>query len=73
MEGYLNGRVIDRFLWIVVQDTIEENLSVYFSKCHEFITENLQKGNVLLHCFKGISRSATIAVSYMMYGFGMSF
>ncbi|KAH8926314.1 phosphatases II [Atractiella rhizophila] len=32
----------------------------------EFIKEGLRRGNVLVHCFQGVSRSATVVIAFMM-------
>ncbi|MCP9257580.1 hypothetical protein DINM_000740 [Dirofilaria immitis] len=43
------------------------NLEQHFDKCHEFMEEAVQSGgNVLVHCNAGVSRSATIVLSYIM-------
>jgi protein-tyrosine phosphatase len=56
-----------------VRDNRKEKISEYFSKTNEFIEKVLEsKENVLVHCAKGISRSATIVLAFMMYKFKMS-
>jgi len=39
----------------------------YFNEAYNFIDNHLKKGeSVLVHCFGGITRSATIVISYIM-------
>ena len=38
----------------------------YFESSFAFIDEHLESGNVLIHCFAGVSRSATILAAYLM-------
>ncbi len=52
------------YLKIVVDDTLEEDISKHFQICNEFIGRI--KGNILVHCHKGVSRSATIIIAYLM-------
>lgn len=33
----------------------------------EFIDEAIEKGNILVHCLAGVSRSPTIVAAYLMY------
>ena len=55
-------------------DDIESyNLSRHFDKMLEFINKNLKTTNVLVHCFAGVSRSATTVIAYLMKFHNMSF
>ena len=54
---------------IVVKDLEDENLSEHFSSTYEFIEKALNENasnNVLVHCNAGISRSASIVISYLL-------
>ncbi|KAH3756047.1 leucine rich repeat protein [Pelomyxa schiedti] len=56
------------YLILPVEDHDEANLLEHFSTCHKFIDEARDSGTaVLVHCAAGISRSATIVTSYVMY------
>ena len=43
-----------------------------FAQCHTFIDAGRVPGNVLVHCNAGVSRSATIVMSYLMRTQSMS-
>eukprot|EP00092_Neocalanus_flemingeri_P083291 GFUD01104518.1.p1 GENE.GFUD01104518.1~~GFUD01104518.1.p1 ORF type:complete len:210 (-),score=65.12 GFUD01104518.1:79-708(-) len=52
-------------------DTVD--ISVFFKDTADFIDQAIQGGGqVLVNCFAGVSRSCTIAVSYLMQKKGMS-
>ncbi|KAM3722516.1 Dual specificity protein phosphatase [Dirofilaria immitis] len=56
-----------KYLTFDVLDLPWTNLEQHFDKCHEFMEEAVQSGgNVLVHCNAGVSRSATIVLSYIM-------
>ncbi len=52
---------------ISIPDTTTTNLEQYFKECFEFI-ENAcaNHGVVLVHCFYGASRSASIVIGYLI-------
>lgn len=49
-----------------VRDDEEQDLTSIFDLCHSFIDQGRTHSGVLVHCAAGISRSATIALSYLM-------
>lgn len=55
------------YLGIEATDISSFNLSKYFDKCNDFIDNALQNGGkVMVHCKVGASRSATIALAFLM-------
>lgn len=55
------------YKWIVEKDSATANLAQHFTACHSFIKDALSKGGrILVHSYAGISRSATIVISFFM-------
>jgi len=51
---------------VPLRDTEAENLLDHLEPCLDFVDEGRKVGNVLVHCFAGVSRSASIIVAYLM-------
>ncbi|KAI5639980.1 dual specificity phosphatase, catalytic domain-containing protein [Phthorimaea operculella] len=60
-------------LFIMAYDNAFTNLLPYFPVTNAFIQEGLKKGNVLVHCHYGVSRSATIVIAYLMEKYKLSY
>ncbi|OUS48332.1 protein-tyrosine phosphatase-like protein [Ostreococcus tauri] len=57
-----------------VKDSPEAPIEETFDFCYDFIRDaRASGGRVLVHCFQGKSRSATICAMYMMRSLGMSY
>ena len=64
------------YKFMELRDIPEQNISGYFSEAHKFIDDSIRSSNnmnsnnkVLVHCHAGVSRSATIVISYLMKRF----
>ncbi|RYH27240.1 dual specificity protein phosphatase family protein [archaeon] len=57
-----------QYLRIPVADSLDENITPYLQAAIDFIEEGVLKYNcaTLVHCHGGISRSASIAIAYIM-------
>lgn len=55
-----------------MEDTTDEELAPFLQKAFEFIEEQRQTKNVLVHCIAGVSRSATIIAYYLMKKYALN-
>ncbi|EGG19275.1 hypothetical protein DFA_02062 [Cavenderia fasciculata] len=53
-------------LSISIEDEEKRDISTFFDQCHQFIDSGRTKGGILIHCTAGVSRSATVVISYLM-------
>ncbi|ELP94043.1 dual specificity phosphatase DUPD1, putative [Entamoeba invadens IP1] len=69
---YNSKKVI--YLYIPCGDTPTDNIAQHFSEAFEFIDQYIsEEKNVLVHCVAGVSRSASIVISYIMKKMKMTF
>ena len=67
-----------RYHRVDVEDKESEKIGLWFAQAYEFIEEaagqniNGQKAVVLVHCAKGVSRSATLVIMYLMKAANMT-
>jgi len=48
-------------------------LEIFFDQSYNFINENLNKGNVLVHCQKGVSRGSAIVIAFLIKKFQVGY
>ncbi|GIY21246.1 dual specificity protein phosphatase MPK-4 [Caerostris extrusa] len=53
-------------LFIDLEDSPDCDIMSCFEKSNAFIKEGQEKGGCLVHCYGGVSRSATLVVAYLM-------
>lgn len=68
LDMYKRNNIIHKY--INIKDSSSSNLSIYFDECYNFIDN--AKGNVLVHCTYGVSRSGSIVIMYLMKKHNMS-
>ncbi|XP_071947783.1 dual specificity protein phosphatase 12-like [Antedon mediterranea] len=56
--------VVHKF--VEVDDDLEADILQFLPECTEFVKDGLQKGGILVHCFGGVSRSASVVIAYLM-------
>ncbi|KAK7248634.1 Dual specificity phosphatase [Aureococcus anophagefferens] len=61
-----------RYRRVPIFDTQAEDASGHFDGACDFIASRLHHGGVLVHCNRGVSRSATFVVAHLMTSAGLS-
>ncbi|CCU55702.1 protein tyrosine phosphatase 2 [Choristoneura biennis entomopoxvirus] len=62
------------YLYIYADDTTNEIIMNYFDITNDFIISKINEGKkILIHCYAGISRSATIVINYIMNKYDIDF
>eukprot|EP01132_Coremiostelium_polycephalum_P005527 gene5527-6885_t len=62
----LNSSGEFKCLSIEIEDDCQKDLLSHFPECHQFIETGRKLGGILIHCTAGVSRSATVVISYLM-------
>lgn len=58
------------FLYVPIYDIPNANIKKYFDITYNLISNHIQRNqNVLVHCFAGISRSATIILNFLVQNY----
>lgn len=77
IPNYVSSNSNATIKYIQIADMTRENIIQYFPECIEFINSVLEdpekKNGVLVHCFYGVSRSATIVIAYLMKKYKLSY
>lgn len=56
-----------------LHDTPDDDLLSHFPECHKFLDEGAAKGQTIyVHCRMGVSRSATVVISWLMVKYKLS-
>ncbi|XP_042064858.1 protein-tyrosine-phosphatase MKP1-like isoform X1 [Salvia splendens] len=69
---YFKNELVYKTLWL--QDCPSEDItSILYDVFDYFEDVQEQRGRVLVHCFQGVSRSASLVIAYLMWKEGQSF
>ena len=60
-------------LYIPAEDRDGYNLSTYFHKGADFISQCLKTTSIMVHCLAGVSRSVSLVIAYFMKYKGMPY
>jgi protein-tyrosine phosphatase len=58
--------VLRHYLYLPLEDNEEQDIQQYFGMTFDFIESNRERGNVLVHCYLGVSRSTAIVAAYLI-------
>ena len=62
------------YLTLNIRDNVSENIECLFFLCINYINDvKEKKGRVLIHCYKGVSRSVSIVIAYLIYLYKWSY
>jgi len=62
------------YMSLSLEDSFDDNLKMHLPTAIEFIDNAIKNGNrVLVHCSKGISRSGSLVVAYLMYKYELEY
>jgi len=61
-----------KYMHLKILDCAAEAIHEHFEETTQFISDALKDGKVLIHCIRGVSRSATIVAAYLMIALHMS-
>ena len=62
------------YLTLNIRDNVSENIECLFFLCINYINNvKEKKGRVLIHCYKGVSRSVSIVIAYLIYLYKWSY
>jgi len=76
MSQELNNCFPSMFIYkhVMAQDHDRYNLKQHFHECADFIDMAIRsKGRVYVHCYRGVSRSTSAVITYLMKIKGMDF
>lgn len=59
--------------FINLSDQPKEDILSHFDEAVDYIAEGIKKGAVLVHCYFGVSRSATLVLAYAMKTYQLSY
>jgi dual specificity phosphatase 12 len=62
-----------KYKTINIADTSQSGLLRHFPAAVAFIKEGIMRGGVLVHCYAGVSRSASCVIAYLMKERQMTF
>lgn len=67
-----NKSDINDHLYVPADDVETYDISQHFEETYNFIDKVRKKSNILVHCYAGISRSATIVIAYLLKKYNYS-